>query len=335
MEQMRIKHNETGRSMVEMLGVLAIMGVLSIGGVAGYRYAVDKMNANEIINELKKRAITASQQRVLGQGINLSEYGAILGKYAVDTIDDFYEDEAGYFVLETKNIPQEVCNFILKSDWGLPTEMIIGESSVSANDTCPDETNNITFVFHHTLKSGKSIGDNNENEGGTNTNPDDNNDTPLNPPESCPAGTSSNGEGGIAKTLSDGTVCQCLNANEIYDSEQGCTTPANPCEAICGDGWNCELIDGKCVANAHATANGMWECFNNTKVIQCSATYMCIDNPDIVEEIDCSSGSSQSYTKYADIGSYTLCTSLPVTCPNSGGGIPSGPIIPSPVMPNN
>ena len=27
---------ESGRSMVEMLGVLAIIGVLSIGGIAGY-----------------------------------------------------------------------------------------------------------------------------------------------------------------------------------------------------------------------------------------------------------------------------------------------------------
>ena len=65
--------NERGRSMVEMLGVLAVMGVLSIGGVAGYRYAIDKMNANDIINEVRKRAITASQQRVLGQNINLAE----------------------------------------------------------------------------------------------------------------------------------------------------------------------------------------------------------------------------------------------------------------------
>ena len=28
---------ESGRSMVEMLGVLAIIGVLSIGGIAGYK----------------------------------------------------------------------------------------------------------------------------------------------------------------------------------------------------------------------------------------------------------------------------------------------------------
>ena len=66
---------ENGRSMVEMLGVLAVAGVLSIGGVAGYRYAMDKMNANDIINEVRKRAVTASQQRILGQNVNLSEYG--------------------------------------------------------------------------------------------------------------------------------------------------------------------------------------------------------------------------------------------------------------------
>ena len=45
------KGDESGRSMVEMLGVLAIMGVLAIGGIIGYRYAVDKYNANEIINQ--------------------------------------------------------------------------------------------------------------------------------------------------------------------------------------------------------------------------------------------------------------------------------------------
>ena len=36
------KTNETGRSMVEMLGVLAIVGVLSVGGVYGYGVAMKK-----------------------------------------------------------------------------------------------------------------------------------------------------------------------------------------------------------------------------------------------------------------------------------------------------
>ena len=32
--------NESGRSMIEMLGVLAIIGVLSVGGIAGTMYGV-------------------------------------------------------------------------------------------------------------------------------------------------------------------------------------------------------------------------------------------------------------------------------------------------------
>ena len=38
---------ESGRSMVEMLGVLAIIGVLSIGGIAGYTQAMKKYRVNE------------------------------------------------------------------------------------------------------------------------------------------------------------------------------------------------------------------------------------------------------------------------------------------------
>jgi len=44
--------NESGRSMVEMLGVLAIIGVLSVGGIAGYRTAMNRHRANEILNTL-------------------------------------------------------------------------------------------------------------------------------------------------------------------------------------------------------------------------------------------------------------------------------------------
>ena len=42
------KLNETGRSMVEMLGVLAIIGVLSIAGIYGYTLAMRQYRANEI-----------------------------------------------------------------------------------------------------------------------------------------------------------------------------------------------------------------------------------------------------------------------------------------------
>ena len=46
---MKILRGESGRSMVEMLGVLAIIGVLSIVGIQGYKQAMNKIKANEIV----------------------------------------------------------------------------------------------------------------------------------------------------------------------------------------------------------------------------------------------------------------------------------------------
>ena len=52
--------NETGRSMVEMLGVLAIIGVLSVGGIAGYNMAMKRYRANEILNTASMMVMMAS-----------------------------------------------------------------------------------------------------------------------------------------------------------------------------------------------------------------------------------------------------------------------------------
>ncbi|MBQ8870484.1 MAG: hypothetical protein IJ019_03815, partial [Alphaproteobacteria bacterium] len=46
-KQMSCYAKETGRSMVEMLGVLAIIGVLSVGGIAGYSKAMFKYKLNK------------------------------------------------------------------------------------------------------------------------------------------------------------------------------------------------------------------------------------------------------------------------------------------------
>ena len=46
------KFNEIGRSMVEMLGVLAIIGVLSVGAIAGYSKAMFKYKMNKTLDVL-------------------------------------------------------------------------------------------------------------------------------------------------------------------------------------------------------------------------------------------------------------------------------------------
>ncbi len=54
--------NEKGRSMIEMLGVLAIIGVLSVGGIAGYSKAMAKFKANKTIDLISH---TVANTRIL------------------------------------------------------------------------------------------------------------------------------------------------------------------------------------------------------------------------------------------------------------------------------
>ena len=67
--------SENGRSMVEMLGVLAIIGVLSVGAIAGYSKAMSKYKLNkhmESFNILLNEAIKLlpELQRTYGKNTN-------------------------------------------------------------------------------------------------------------------------------------------------------------------------------------------------------------------------------------------------------------------------
>ena len=46
--------SQSGRSMVEMLGVLAIIGVLSVGGIAGYSLSMRRHRANGVADAMSK-----------------------------------------------------------------------------------------------------------------------------------------------------------------------------------------------------------------------------------------------------------------------------------------
>ena len=66
MKNFEIKNHQNGRSMIEMLGVLAIIGVLSVGGIAGYSKAMMKYRINKTIEQItliagNMRSFTASQ----------------------------------------------------------------------------------------------------------------------------------------------------------------------------------------------------------------------------------------------------------------------------------
>ncbi|MCM1323072.1 MAG: type II secretion system GspH family protein [Acetobacter sp.] len=88
--------NQSGRSMVEMLGVLAIVGILSVGGIAGYSKAMTKYNVNKLTDEftLFLQNIQLNQSKLCKA--NSGPYTSILTYLkALDLIPDKWKYKQG------------------------------------------------------------------------------------------------------------------------------------------------------------------------------------------------------------------------------------------------
>ncbi len=136
---------ESGRSMVEMLGTLAIMGVLSIGGIMGYSYAMDRYHANQIMNDVNLRGIDLIAQASRGGGLSLAEWPAKTSgdlDIGLEIDETTNTTEGGIYV---KGVEKDICEII--ADDLLPediTLVIDGETYVSG--TC-GETNKMVFYY--------------------------------------------------------------------------------------------------------------------------------------------------------------------------------------------
>ena len=72
---MKTYKTESGRSMIEMLGVLAIIGVLSVGGIAGYSKAMMKYRINKSIEQISM--IVTNVRTLFGSQKNYKALGNI------------------------------------------------------------------------------------------------------------------------------------------------------------------------------------------------------------------------------------------------------------------
>lgn len=150
-----MKINEKGRSMIEMLGVLAIIGVLSVGGIAGYSKAMAKFRANKTIDQVSHivanvRILFGSQKTYHDLGLNdettydivtkaallpdemktggdttmaafTNAYsGTVTLKYAQRFANEAKDKDGAYskaFIIELGSIPQEACVDLASQDW--------------------------------------------------------------------------------------------------------------------------------------------------------------------------------------------------------------------------
>ncbi len=133
------KNEQSGRSMVEMLGVLAIIGVLSVGGIAGYSKAMAKFKLTKAMDQVST-TVTNIRTLYSGQpnydGLNTTvaiQMGAIgaemLNGVAPASATVAYNafngavtianaDSGRTFTVKFDGLGKEACVALATADWG-------------------------------------------------------------------------------------------------------------------------------------------------------------------------------------------------------------------------
>ena len=144
---------ESGRSMVEMLGVLAIIGVLSVSAVVGYNHATSKHTANTIMSELNLRAVPLSQIRIQNQMAAGTTLHLEIGDKIASghTISAKVSINPEYFEMTVNGVQQQSCEMILE-DY-ITSSWIMVNNTLYENTTniCNAEENDMTFVYSNNL----------------------------------------------------------------------------------------------------------------------------------------------------------------------------------------
>ena len=139
------KTEQKGRSMIEMLGVLAIIGVLSVGGISGYSKAMAKFKLTKaqdqismmLINIRTAFATSPSYKDLnnenavllnivpgdmlpngLGNASAATKSGGILNAFGGNVTIATDGDSEQYFTIEYAGLGRETCTSLASSDWG-------------------------------------------------------------------------------------------------------------------------------------------------------------------------------------------------------------------------
>ena len=132
--------SESGRSLVEMLGTLAIMGILTIGGIAGFNYAMNKQRANATVNYVNQLAVLGTGQMLAGGTPKLLDYpNHTPSGYPADITTEDGKDNL--FYIEIDEVPTAVCEelFSRQSGWKMVNDIgfiSVGEENIGA---CSDK----------------------------------------------------------------------------------------------------------------------------------------------------------------------------------------------------
>ena len=148
-----LNHQEqSGRSMLEMLGVLAVIGLLSIGILSAIIYGMNKYRANTIIQDVSLMAATIitnedflkvedEEQIIVTELPNMRETQTGYPIYAIRVNSDI-------FGVTVEEVSDRVCQLVVEGP--NPSDFYIEVNGVSTKDlgsTLCDEENQLVFYF--------------------------------------------------------------------------------------------------------------------------------------------------------------------------------------------
>jgi len=102
---------QKGRSMIEMLGVLAIIGVLSIGGIVLYRRAVNNHQANTILDDANRLAFVITERDNFAPNDNITNVE--FNQTSTYSIVPFVGEKARQYGIMVENVPKGVCEALV------------------------------------------------------------------------------------------------------------------------------------------------------------------------------------------------------------------------------
>ena len=192
------KRTQKGRSMVEMLGVLAIIGVLSVGGVYGYGVAMKKHKANEALHKASLMATTVSAYAMSNDGDLPSTITDFTNSGYATTLSD----NGTQFKLTVAGIGFDVC-----------TQMKNVKGGMVRDVDCDEATGDAIITYYKNLATNDEEGKNSPT-GGNETTPSINYDEWL--------------QGDGVETCDDGYIL-------VLNSTNGCARNLEEAITFCKD----------------------------------------------------------------------------------------------------
>lgn len=136
-----MQSNQLGRSMIEMLGVLSIIGVLSVGGFSMVKKMQNSYDTNKIMEEISaftRKARSVIREYESGGSLTLNEYinaGKAVPEGITLNADKKFAGTAGIiytfdlnpsetniknalFKMTMTGVPEEICMQVATADWG-------------------------------------------------------------------------------------------------------------------------------------------------------------------------------------------------------------------------